>query len=803
MKIDPVFKNALDKSPIAACIIKVILDKDQKPLDWEFVYCNDAIAKLEHIEKEKLINHTFYSLFPKANKKWLIPYYEAACLNKSCVFEEISHEISKYLRISISPFMDIFGYALCFLEDIQQIHAKPGNSDVLSSLKAEKSILDALCFEYTCVQLLDLKSGKIDILKQGKFSNSEWAEQQISEEDTHDYQKRILFYYTHIVYQNEYPDFLKELSLDSVRAKLKERLFFIYQYHGKKNLAGNEYFEIKFVKIDSDEDNPKAIIGLRYIDDNVKASQRNERKLKEALDTVTLSNEIISSISKIYRFIYRINLLTGVYEEVSAEEDILKLTGKRGYLSESTERIIENQIDPGYQKGFYLFFDCKTVGERLKNKETIESEYLGTDGNYYEARFIVKKRDSQGNVTNVLYLVRDITERKEKEFSYQRKLIEKADRSEKANLYRYDLLRKISQNVRTPLIKIRSLVKAADFVPSDEVFQAKTRTEVYNTSLYLLSLINNLVEMSKIESDALETSETPFDLRKVLTEFYQATKSKADEIGIHMLPDSIEIRHSYLVGNQILLTKILSNILSNSLKYNRPKEEIRLSCKEIKCDGIHATYRFKCEDTGIGIKEEFQKHIFEYFAQEDKDNNRLGLGLPIAKKLIDKLGGTISLKSKENIGTTVEVTLPFVIDFTPKIIDKESVPKFKKAKILVAEDDKETCDRIKTILEKCCLDYSFAKTGNEAFECFNSSKNGEYSLILLNVVIPGYSGLMVSRKIRVLKRSDAKEIPILSMSSHAFLDDIQNSLEAGMNEHIYKPFEDKTLIHMLAKYLSY
>lgn len=801
MIIDSAFKEALDKSPIAACIIRMILDKDDKPLDWEFIYCNDALAKLEHLEKDRLINHTFYSLFPKADKKWLIPYYEAACLNKSSVFEEISHEIGKYLRISISQFRDNFGYALCFLEDIQQMHIKE-TDDALSSIQTEQSILDALSLEFTCVQLLELKTGKIEILKQGKFSNSEWAGQQMSDEDIHDYGKRVRFYFDHIVYQEEHPDFLKEIGLESIRRTLREKKSFVYQYHGRRNLAGNEYFEIKFVKIDSDDGNPKAIIGLRYIDDSVKASQESKKKLEEALSKVTLSNEIISSISKIYRFIYRINLLKDIYEEVSAEEEILKLTGKRGCLSENTDRIVESQIDSGYWKSFRLFFDSKTLSERLKNKETIESEYLGTDGNYYEARFIVKKRDVEGNVTNVLYLVRDITERKEKERSYQERLIQKSKGDEYLKLYRYNNFKQVSQSIRTPLIKIRSLVKVADSIPSDENFQAKTRKEVYDTSLYVLSLLNNLVEVSKIESNSLETSETPFNLRKVLTEFYQATKSTADEIGIHMLPDSIRIRHPYVVGNQILLTKILSNILSNSLRYNRPNEEIRLSCQEIECDGIRAVYRFKCEDTGKGMKEDFQKKVFEYFTHEDQENTCLGLGLPVAKKLVDRLGGTLTLKSRENIGTTVEITLPFVIDFTPKIVDDETTPRFKKSKILIAEDDEETSLMIRSMLDKFHLQYTFAKTGEEALKIFESSKIDEYSLLLLDVVIPVYSGLMVARKIRAMKRMDVKELPILSMSSHAFLDDIQNSLEAGMNEHIYKPFDEKTLISTLAKYLS-
>ena len=530
--------------------------------------------------------------------------------------------------------------------------------------------------------------------------------------------------------------------------------------------------------------------------------------LKKSLKEAQASNAVISAISKIYWTIYSMDLRTDSFEEVVGGEVMHRLTGSHGCASEAFRTARKSVISREDQHSMREFFDVTTLADRLKQEETIAREYLAADGHWHMGRFIVKQRAANGTVTEVLYVARDITEEKKQEFEYQEQLKRTAQEAEKANVSKTDFLRRMSHDIRTPINGIRGITQIANHFPQDLQKQQECRDKVLTASGFLLNLVNDILDVNKMESGTLQLEEKTFDLRKVLSESSGIVEMQGREKGISLSVGAANIIHNQLVGSPLHLQQILQNIGSNAVNYNHVGGKIIVSCEEISSDDRIAVFEFTCTDNGIGMSEEFQKHLFEPFTQENRLEQKVsmgtGLGMTIVSQLVTMMGGRISFTSKVDEGTSFVVTLPFhiVADVELKMPESsgENVSLEGKRALLV-EDNELNMEIAQFILENENMKVSCAWNGKEAVDIFAGSKPGEYDLILMDIMMPVMDGLEATRQIRAMDRLDAKLIPIAAMSANAFQDDVERSKKAGMNKHISKPLTGEGVIREIKSML--
>ena len=393
----------------------------------------------------------------------------------------------------------------------------------------------------------------------------------------------------------------------------------------------------------------------------------------------------------------------------------------------------------------------------------------------------------------------------EKDEKYKTELLIAAKKAEAANEAKTEFLQRMSHDIRTPINGICGMVNMADHYADDMEKQKEYRTKVKEASNLLLELVNDVLDMSKLESGEIVLEEIPFNLSKISREVFVVIEQMAAEQNIQIKWEKKEITHRDLIGSPGYVKRVMMNILSNAMKYNRENGHIYISCIEIPSGQPETTtMEFVCRDTGIGMTEEFQKHIFEPFAQEHSGSRTkfagTGLGMPISKKLIEKMGGTITFESAEGIGTTFVIRVPFRID-TDRDSKVETGEKtevsIRGLHILLAEDNELNMEIAEFMLQKKGAEVTKAWDGQEAVKIFEKSRSGEFDVILMDIMMPVMNGYEAAKMIRSLDKEDAKAIPIIAMTANAFAEDRIRAKEAGMDEHVAKPVDVELLIKVI------
>ena len=393
----------------------------------------------------------------------------------------------------------------------------------------------------------------------------------------------------------------------------------------------------------------------------------------------------------------------------------------------------------------------------------------------------------------------------EKDEKYKAELLIAAKKAEAANEAKTEFLQRMSHDIRTPINGICGMVNMADHYADDMEKQKEYRTKVKAASNLLLELVNDVLDMSKLESGEVVLEESPFNLSKISEEVLVVIEQIAAEQNIRIVWEKKEIIYRDLIGSPGYVKRVMMNILSNAVKYNRENGHIYLSCMEIPSEqpGM-TTMEFICRDTGIGMTEEFQKHIFEPFAQEYTGSRTkfvgTGLGMAIARKLVEKMGGTITFESEKGVGTTFVIRVPFKID--PDADKREeqkevSEKSIKGLHILLAEDNELNMEIAEFMLQNEGADVIKAWNGQEAVELFRNSEPGEFDVILMDIMMPVMNGYEATKMIRSLDREDAKTIPIIAMTANAFTEDRIRAKEAGMDEHVAKPVDVELLMKVI------
>ena len=393
----------------------------------------------------------------------------------------------------------------------------------------------------------------------------------------------------------------------------------------------------------------------------------------------------------------------------------------------------------------------------------------------------------------------------EKDEKYKAELLIAAKKAEAANEAKTEFLQRMSHDIRTPINGICGMVNMADHYADDMEKQTECRAKVKEASHLLLELVNEVLDMSKLESDEVVLEKIPFNLIRISREVFVVIDQMAAEQNIRIVWEKKEVTHWDLIGSPGHVKRVMMNILSNAVKYNRANGQIYISCREIPSEQSEwTTIEFVCRDTGIGMTETFQKHIFEPFAQEHTGSRTkyagTGLGMAITKKLIEKMGGTITFESEEGTGTTFVIRVPFRID-TDRSGRSETEEKpeisIRGLHILLAEDNELNMEIAEFMLQNEGADVVKAWNGREAVEIFRKSEPGEFDVILMDIMMPVMNGYEATKMIRSLEREDAKVIPVIAMTANAFTEDRLKAKEAGMDEHIAKPVDPKLLVKVI------
>lgn len=382
----------------------------------------------------------------------------------------------------------------------------------------------------------------------------------------------------------------------------------------------------------------------------------------------------------------------------------------------------------------------------------------------------------------------------------------------RANQAKAEFLSHMSHDIRTPINGIMGMLDIAEKNPEDPDRQADCRGKIRTSAEHLLSLINDVLDISKLESGNVEFAMERFSLKQLLHNCSVIVGGQAAQKNVKLVTDFSEpgrLPHEYFSGSPLHIKQILINIAGNAVKYNKPMGSIIFKCHELYAENGTAHICFEISDTGIGMDASWLKHIFEPFTQESSgartNYQGTGLGMAITKKLVDKMGGTIQVESELDKGSVFTVVLPLKIAELPEI-EKESkdteqaVLAGKKA--LLVEDNELNQEIARYILEESGLEVTLAVNGKEAVDLFREAEPHTWQIIFMDVMMPVMNGYEATQSIRGLDRPDAAEIPVIAMTANAFAEDIKESVKAGMNEHLAKPLDPEMINHVLQKWLG-
>lgn len=675
----------------------------------------------------------------------------------------------------------------------------------IAHIQSENDILMVLCADNASVYRVDLIRDTAQVVKVESYTN---AFDFISAErrKTLCYSETIRSYYNNYVVSGSAPDFLEKLSPENLMKELRNKDRISIRFMSVPNKLGQVFFEVRASKIKSDGDNFQILLDFRHIDEIVKEERVRREKLESALKLAKFNNDIIFAISKIYFLIYRIDINADYFEEISSGNAEHRLTGKKGRASFELKSMGNSFVSPKYREKTNAFFDISTLKKRLKNDESTGTEYLAVDGNWHLARFIVQERDENGDPVQFLFAIRLITEEKQREKSW----IIAAEEANRANEAKSDFLSRMSHDIRTPLNVIMGFVNIAQQNLDNPVKLADCLEKIKYSGNNLQQLIDDVLDLSKIESGNFELNAEPSDIADMFDFYKQSMFGAGIGRKLYYNCDLHDIEHNIVSVDRIRLGQIIINLLSNAVKYTPDGGTVSLEMFEESSGNSHSTRLVAIvSDTGIGMSEEFMSRMYDEFSRAvDTRVNKVrgsGLGLAIVKKLADLMGGTIEVTSKLKEGTAFRFTIdiPYLDESSIPDSDSEEDNGIGKGMhLLVAEDNELNYEILSEQLEMRGITCDHAENGEKCVEMFAGAKNNCYDAVLMDMQMPVMDGLTAAKAIRRAKAPYAKTVPIIAVTANAYSKDVKKCKDAGMDGHISKPVNIDKIIRMIVELKS-
>lgn len=675
--------------------------------------------------------------------------------------------------------------------------------------KRSYNVLHALSVDYLLIYQVNFDTGELEIFRNSEQMRMDWT---VHFEEG--YQAAMEKYISRYVVAKDQERLRTLTKKDHVLAELKRKKKFSVRYQVKDSPFGLKHLEVHFSAPESALEENNVIFALRDVNAVVEQEEKYKREARRSLEDIlegartgiwTIEMED-GCLPRMYTD-RTMRLLLGVSDEIGPEEcyrhwfehiepDYVKMVQEavQEILRTGRSEVIYPWNHPTLGK---IYVRCGGVPDKAFNKPGICLSGYHQD-------------------------ITEITAAKKKQDQAIMELLEKVRR---ANSAKSEFLSHMSHDLRTPINGIMGMLTIMEKSGDDLEQQRECRKKIRVSTEHLLSLVNDVLQVSKLERGRSAVVEEPFDLYQVLDDCITILSPQAEEAEIQLTLKKVDLQHSRLIGNPLHLKQILMNVIDNAIKYNRPHGSVHVQVKETAFQNGNAGYRFVIEDTGIGIGEEFKKHIFEPFAQEHQgartNYNGVGLGMPIVKKLIDQLAGSIVVDSRIGRGSVVQITLSFRVDkawsglpadevWSGQSVDENlsgqsmdedwNVPgNIAGMQVLLVEDNEINCEIVEYILREAGAEVITANDGRVAVDAFTASAPGTFDCVLMDLMMPVMSGYEAARVIRSLEREDAKNIPIIALSANAFEEDIALAKDAGMNEHLAKPIDIRRMFKVMSQ----
>lgn len=519
--------------------------------------------------------------------------------------------------------------------------------------------------------------------------------------------------------------------------------------------------------------------------------------------------QIINALGQAYSVILLINIKKNMLEVIKFSDGVGHNIRKEDLSNAFQKEYIENMIAPSFQKNYIAFTDISTMESRLKEHDSLSCISQTIKGAWIRSMIVPQKYDEKGNLSTVLLAISDVTEEKEHELEQDRILRNALSSAEHANRAKTAFLNNMSHDIRTPMNAIIGFTSlAAEHLDDREIIRDYLE-KISTSGKHLLSLINDVLDMSRIESGSVKIEKTNVylpdvleDLKTIILESVHAKQQK-------LLIKQQDVVHEDIITDKLRLTQVLLNIISNAVKFTPVGGTIHILVEEKASQKAgYAVYSFCIKDNGIGMSKEFQEHVFDSFARErtvtESGITGTGLGMAITKNIVDLMGGTIHLTSKQGEGSEFIVTLE--CELADKTVqDKQSsCPKAEKKhldysgkKVLLVEDNELNREIATEILKSLGLKVDYAADGMEAVEIMSSEAGNQYDMIFMDIQMPKMDGYTATREIRTLKDTKKANVPIIAMTANAFDEDRKKAIKAGMNGHIAKPIDVNVILQNL------
>lgn len=502
------------------------------------------------------------------------------------------------------------------------------------------------------------------------------------------------------------------------------------------------------------------------------------------------------------------------YNIVKALEDDKFIHGGNVEELRASIKSLESAVMEFRSDGTDYFVSCHSVGgEGWNTMIFVPTSVLGEGANNILGStrrfFIILGILLILDFSSLVFYLTDNRNRKlmEQKEESNRILKEAAEEARSANKAKSEFLSHMSHDIRTPINGIMGMTEIALKNVSDAVRVEDCLGKISNSSQHLLSLINDVLDMSRIESGKVTINSAPMNMSAAIDECASIIGGQLLNRNVEFIREFGDFVHSDLIGDELHLRQILINILGNSVKFTPDGGKIYFRVKEIVCDDSKAHFRFEIEDTGIGMKPEFIQHIWEPFSQEDGGNRTnykgTGLGMAITKQFVDMMNGTITVESRLHEGSKFVIELDFDVDQnaeTTSLTSEETELHLEGMRIMLVEDNEINMEIAQFMLEDVGISVTCVENGKLAVEMFQNKETGSFDVILMDIMMPVMNGLEAARAIRSLNRPDAKTIPIIAMTANAYDDDVRNTREAGMNGHLAKPIDTGLLYRTLDEF---
>ncbi|WP_322175145.1 ATP-binding protein [Acutalibacter caecimuris] len=657
--------------------------------------------------------------------------------------------------------------------------------------KQSYNVLHALSVDYLCIYQVNFDTGECEVYRSGQRTGMDWAAH-----FRNGYQTAMEHYIARYVAPQDQERFRAVTKKDYVLAQLRAKKKLSFRYQVQESPSGLKHLEMHFSATGNTRKDNCAIFALRDVNAVVDQEEKYRLEARQSLEDI---------LEGARTGIWTIELEEGCPPKMYADRTMRILLGVPDSISpEDCYRHWFKNVEPDY-----VGMVQETVREIL---ETGRSEVIypwnhPTLGKIYVRCGGVPDKTFQKPGACLNGYHQDITETMVTRKKQEQSIMELLERVRHANSAKSEFLSHMSHDLRTPINGILGMLAILEKSPDDPARQKECRRKIRVSTEHLLSLVNDVLQVSKLESGSPAAVEEPFDLHDILKDCITILSPQAEELGVRLKLETPALPHNRVIGNALHLKQILMNVIDNALKYNRPHGSVFVRAEELSCQDGAVTCRFVVDDTGIGIGEDFQPHIFEPFTQEHQgartDYSGVGLGMSIVKKLVDQMHGSVEIGSQVGKGSVVQITLPIRSDETwagpPPAEDWQVPDNITGMRVLLVEDNEINCEIVEYILKKAGAEVVSAGNGKAAVDTFAASAPGTFDCILMDLMMPVMSGYEAARVIRSLNRSDAGDVPIIALSANAFDEDVVMAKDAGMNEHLAKPVDTRKMFQAISR----